>query len=283
MHNTWYLTVSKKSNWQPFVFWIAIAALVIVSLMISLITLHCMIQRRKYIWLVKAVLPSKVVKVLKRGHSYNERFKCVTVLFSDIVSYTDLSASVDAIEVVKLLNELYGKYDTLVDDYGCVKIETIGDAFMAASGIHDEPPHEGAARITRLAVAMLKATKETKFNGRCIRIRVGIHSGPAVGAVIGFKVPHFCLCGDTINTASRMETNSEPYRIHVSAVTANLLAPYIPSEFYIEPRGTIDVKGKGKMYTYWVEDKRENISIPQSTELIKMNFDCLEGIKIEDL
>ena len=152
---------------------------------------------------------------------------------------------------------------------------------MAASGIHDENPHDGAARITRLAIAMLKATKETKFNGRCIKIRVGIHSGPAVGAVIGFKVPHFCLCGDTVNTASRMETNSEPYRIHVSAVTANLLAPYIPSEFHVVPRGMIDVKGKGEMYTYWIEDKKESISIPPSEKLYTINYECLESIKMD--
>jgi len=258
MHNTWYLRIGKPGAYQPLWFTLAIIVLILISIIICGMTFVCMFQRRKYIWLVKSMLPSKVVKVLRKGGSYMEDFSCVTVLFSDIVSYTTMAASIEAKEVVKLLNELYGIFDELVDHHQCVKIETIGDAFMAACGVENESPEETACKIASLAIAMRKATQERQFNGQNIQIRIGIHSGPAVGAVIGFKIPHFCLCGDTINTASRMEFNSKPYKIHASKETANLLS--LSDKYQVIPRGEIDVKGKGIMATYWIEEKDYSIS-----------------------
>ncbi len=262
MHNTWYLRINQTGSWYPLWLWMAISTCIIVSIIISALVFMFMVQRRKYIWLVKSVLPSKVVKVLRKGESYSEEFPLVTVLFSDIVSYTTMSASLHAIEVVKLLNELYGEYDELVDRHQCVKIETIGDAFMAACGTNKESPQDSAKNIVSLAIDMVKVTKEKLFNGQQVKIRIGVNSGPAVGAVIGFKMPHFCLCGDTINTASRMETNSEPYRIHVSKETADLLSH---NDFTIIPRGIIQVKGKGFMNTFWIKEISNDSAPPSSS------------------
>ncbi|KAG2423907.1 hypothetical protein HXX76_014960 [Chlamydomonas incerta] len=252
MHNHWSLAVYDSRGWTPDWLPLVIAVVVLASLWISITLAIILINRREHMWLLQAMLPKKVIAALRRGEDYAEAFESVTVLFSDIVSYTTLASQMEPIKVVRLLNEMYSAFDVLVDEYDCYKVETIGDAFMAVCGTQGEDAVTAAVRVARLAQAMVERTKVlVSQDGQRVQIRIGLHSGPVVGAVVGFKMPHFCLCGDTVNTASRMESNSKPMHIHVSGTTAKLLQESYGG-FELEPRGPVTIKGKGTMWTYWL-------------------------------
>ncbi|GLC69909.1 hypothetical protein PLESTF_000894800 [Pleodorina starrii] len=254
MQNSWVLAVTDARGWTPDWLPLVVAAVVVVSLWVAVAMAIILINRREHMWLLQAMLPKKVIATLRRGEEYAEAFECVTVLFSDIVSYTTLASEMEPIKVVRLLNEMYSEFDALVDQFECYKVETIGDAFMAVSGTQGEDALAAAVKVARLAQAMIERTRVlVSADGQKIQIRIGLHSGPVVGAVVGFKMPHFCLCGDTVNTASRMESNSKPMRIHVSDSTAALLEAAAAGEgFQLERRGVIQVKGKGPMETHWL-------------------------------
>ncbi|KAG2424441.1 hypothetical protein HXX76_014494 [Chlamydomonas incerta] len=231
------------------------AVVTVVSLFVALLLFVILISRRFHLRLLHAMLPKKVISTLRRGDIFAESFETVTILFSDIVSYTDISAQMEPIDVVRMLDELYRGFDGLCEKHKLYKVETIGDAFMAVGGAPDqEDAAAAAARVARMALDMVELTRTTVLSGgQVVRIRVGIHSGPIVAAVVGSKMPRYCLFGDTVNTASRMESHSAAMRVHVSGATAELLrqAPE-GAGFGLESRGEILVKGKGKMSTYWL-------------------------------
>ncbi|GLI62575.1 hypothetical protein VaNZ11_005249 [Volvox africanus] len=189
---------------------------------------------------------------------------CVTILFADIVGFTSMSKQVTPLEVMTFLNQLYSRFDDMLDIYKVYKVETIGDCFMAAGGLvaQDEEgwrttiTHDNlhAVRVLTFAKAMLREARKVQMpTGGPVLMRVGIHSGPVMSGVVGSRMPRFCLFGDTVNTASRMESTSRPGRIHVSADTHALL----PNERW-EPTGGVQVKGKGIMATYlWASDAVE--------------------------
>jgi len=202
--------------------------------------------------LLESILPPKVIKSMKNGERFIENFDCVTILFSDIVGYTKMSSEIPPHQIVGLLDELYKVFDDLAGANNVYKIETIGDAFMCTAGCPDvEEPDVAANRIAKMAVDMIEAVRNFKsLSGLSLEIRVGIHSGPVVASVIGTKMPRYCLFGDAVNTASRMESNSLPMQVQCSQATADLLTL---SPLNLRTRGTISVKGKGEMTTYWIE------------------------------
>ena len=193
------------------------------------------------------VLPAPIAERLKMGeHQIVDRFDAVTVLFADIVGFTSLSSRTSPEKLVTMLNELFSTFDRLAEKHGLEKIKTIGDAYMVVAGI----PHPIADHATAMALMgldMLAAIAEfaAKYD-RDLTIRVGIHTGSVVAGVIGQKKFIYDLWGDTVNTASRMESSGIPGRVHVSEVTAALLA----ENFELESRGPIEVKGKGTMSTF---------------------------------
>jgi class 3 adenylate cyclase len=250
MHNKWVIEISDSVRWYPTWFEGALVIIIVMSLLVSISLFIMLVKRRQHIWLLESMLPRKVVTKLQRGHKYAENFDNVTIMFSDIVSYTTMTSTMTPLEVAQLLNEIYQLFDSLVDKYECYKVETIGDAFMIAAGINGESKVEAAVKVANFAQHVLKQIESfTSSLGHKIQIRIGIHSGPVVGSVIGYKMPHFCLCGDTVNTASRMESNSLPMKIHISKDTADLLQ----DTFTIIERGNIEIKGKGIMTTFWLE------------------------------
>jgi guanylate cyclase len=198
------------------------------------------------------VLPAPVAERLKRSEGViADGFEGVTVLFADIVGFTPLSASLTPNEVVTLLNGLFTVFDRLVDDCGLEKIKTIGDAYMVAGGV-PVPRADHAAAVADLALSMRVelATLREEIDAP-LDIRIGLDSGPAVAGVIGKRKFIYDLWGDTVNTASRMESHGLAGEIHVTERAWNVLR----NTHRLRDRGVIEVKGKGPMRTYFLDGR----------------------------
>ncbi|XP_025837432.1 atrial natriuretic peptide receptor 2-like [Agrilus planipennis] len=220
-------------------------------------------EKRKCEELLYQLLPKTVAHQLIGGQAViAETFDQVTIYFSDIVGFTALSAESTPLQVVDLLNDLYTCFDSIIENFDVYKVETIGDAYMVVSGLPERNGTRHAVEIARMSLALLEQVRKFKIRHRPnepLKLRIGMHTGPCVAGVVGLKMPRYCLFGDTVNTASRMESNGLPLRIHVSPATKEVLDIY--GTFNLECRGEVEMKGKGKMITYWLmgECKGANI------------------------
>jgi class 3 adenylate cyclase len=208
------------------------------------------IEREKSERLLLNVLPSRVAEELKEtGKSTPQYFSDVTVLFSDLVHFTEQTVRLDPETLLGELNDIFTAFDAIMEERGCERIKTIGDAYFAACGI-PERHDDHAIRMAEAARDMVRwlakrnAEKPVKWE-----MRVGLHSGSAIAGIVGTNKYIYDVFGDTVNTASRMESHSEPMRVNVSEATASLLGGKIP----VEERGEIEVKGKGLMKMYFLE------------------------------
>ncbi|XP_007520318.2 guanylate cyclase D-like [Erinaceus europaeus] len=215
-------------------------------------------ERQKTERLLSQMLPPSVTEALKMGTAVEpEYFDQVTIYFSDIVGFTTISALSDPMEVVGLLNDLYTLFDAILSSYDVYKVETIGDAYMVASGLPRRNGNRHAAEIANMALDMLSSAGNFRMRHAPdvpIRIRAGLHSGPCVAGVVGLTMPRYCLFGDTVNTASRMESTGLPYRIHISRSTMETLLS-LDEGYKIDIRGQTELKGKGIEETYWLSGK----------------------------
>jgi class 3 adenylate cyclase len=199
------------------------------------------------------VLPASITSRLLRGErAIADVYPDVTVLFADIVGFTPMAARLPAHEVVGLLDRLYARFDELVAERGLEKIKTIGDAYMAAGGVPDRVD-DHAARIVDLGLAMIRAAKQQSVDGVDLQLRIGVHSGPVIGGVIGQRKFAFDIWGETVNVASRLESQGMPGRAHVSDATWSKVA----DQFDAESRGPIDLRGQGRMKTYAIVGRRK--------------------------
>ena len=203
------------------------------------------------------ILPDEVAQRLQSDPgTIADHFDEASVLFADVVDFTPLSSRLDAGEVVDLLDRLFGSFDELVDRYEVEKIKTIGDCYMVAAGV-PRPRADHAQALARLAFEMraCAATCLPDPNGYDLRLRIGISSGPVVAGVIGRRRFLYDLWGDTVNMASRMESHGVPDAIHITRSTRDLLG----DEFVTEPRGPVEVKGKGKIETWLLLGSRASV------------------------
>ncbi|XP_053381094.1 atrial natriuretic peptide receptor 1-like [Mercenaria mercenaria] len=215
-------------------------------------------EKKKSEELLYQVLPKSVANQLRVGNTVSpEAFESVTIYFSDIVGFTSISSRSSPFEVVDLLNDLYTCFDAIIDHYDVYKVETIGDAYMVVSGLPERNGIEHAGQIARMALNILSSVRKFTIRHQPdtpLQARIGIHSGPVCAGVVGRKMPRYCLFGDTVNTASRMESNGEAMKIQMSEQSKNLLE--MQGRFIIEKRGTINVKGKGLTQTFWLLEEQ---------------------------
>ncbi|XP_074475205.1 guanylate cyclase 2G [Sebastes fasciatus] len=208
--------------------------------------------------LLSSMLPRYIADELMAGKSVEpQSYEMVTIFFSDIVGFTSMCSVSSAMEVVTFLNDLYSLFDDVIKMYDVYKVETIGDAYMVASGLPISNGYQHALEISTMALHFLSAIKVFKIHHmptKSLSIRIGIHSGPVVAGVVGTTMPRYCLFGDTVNTASRMESNSLPLKIHISQCTADILVQ--AGSFELEERGEVEMKGKGSHKTYWLLNKQ---------------------------
>ncbi|XP_076103429.1 atrial natriuretic peptide receptor 1-like [Mytilus galloprovincialis] len=216
-------------------------------------------EKKKTDRLLYQMLPSPVAEQLKMGMNVQpEIFDSVTICFSDIVGFTKLSSLSTPIQVVDLLNELYSGFDSTISHYDVYKVETIGDAYMVVSGLPIENGLNHAREITDMSLDLLQfADKfEVSFNPEyTLKLRIGLHSGSCAAGVVGRTMPRYCLFGDTVNTASRMESHGKDSRIHISHQTYEILNP--TNRYDLTFRGELLIKGKGLQRTYWVQGKKD--------------------------
>ena len=205
------------------------------------------IEQKKTEGLLLNILPKAIAdRLRKEPVLIADKFDEATILFADLVNFTQLSTRKTATELVYLLNEIFSAFDSLTEKYGLEKIKTIGDAYMVAGGIPTSRADHAEA-IAEMALDMLEDINQfSAERGEEFNIRIGINSGPVVAGVIGTKKFIYDLWGDAVNTASRMESHGIVGGIQVSADTYKLLR----DKYVFEKRGVVNIKGKGEMVTY---------------------------------
>ncbi|HEY9852336.1 MAG TPA: adenylate/guanylate cyclase domain-containing protein [Leptolyngbyaceae cyanobacterium] len=213
------------------------------------------IEREKAEKLLLNILPEVIaVRLKKDSCTIADNFAEATVLFADIVGFTKMAAHTSPVELVNLLNQIFSAFDRLVEQHGLEKIKTIGDAYMVVGGLPIPRPDHAEA-MAEMALDMQREIE--KFNTKNkvdFSMRIGINTGPVVAGVIGIKKFIYDLWGDTVNTASRMESHGLPGCIQVTEATYNCLK----EKYVLQERGVIQIKGKGEMTTYLLIGRKEN-------------------------
>ena len=195
------------------------------------------------------IFPKEIAVILKNeNRTIADHYDGASVLFADMVDFTPMTAEMTPVEMVELLNEIFSHFDSLVEKSGLEKIKTVGDCYMVAAGV-PRPRPDHARALTHLALEMRAFLKSRTFKAsRPVDFRIGINSGPVLAGVIGRKKFIYDLWGDAVNTASRMESHGIGGAIQITRNTYNL----IKDDFVCEPRGTVNVKGKGEMDVWFV-------------------------------
>lgn len=206
-------------------------------------------EHEKSEMILRNIFPRRIAERLKEGEiMIADRYLQTTLLFSDLVGFTDLTRTMSPQQLIHLLDQLITGFDKLSERFNIEKIKTIGDAYLVASGMPDENTNH-APDICRMALAMQAFVREfNRLEGLSLQARIGIHSGPVIGGVIGPKKFTFDLWGDTVNLASRLETTGIADRIQVSRSTWELTRDV----FRYEPRPPIEIKGYGAVQTYFL-------------------------------
>ena len=251
----------SSSEVVPTLFWFAAAAVMggIGSWRFEVSQRYSFLQRK---WLSEErarseallhnLLPRVIADRLKATSGrIAEHHESATILFCDIVGFTELAESTEPVTLVETLDRIFSSFDDLAQTLGLEKIKTIGDAYMVAGGLPSSTPDHAEA-VAEMALAIRDTFTSELLPGQRLRVRIGIHTGPVIAGVIGKKKLVYDLWGDTVNTASRMESHSLPGRIHVTRTVFEILR----ADYDFEGRGQVDVKGKGTMETFFLNSRR---------------------------
>ncbi len=204
-------------------------------------------QRERERAILYSALPASVANRVVNGEAVSDNFDDVSVLFLDIVGFTTICANLTAAEVVDLLRSVFAICDQACKTHGLTRIKTIGDSYMAVAGV-PEPLTNHTYHAALAALEMITGLKALD-----VAVRVGLHCGPAVAGIVGEERLQYDVWGDTVNVASRLEGTSEPGRIHVSeAFARSLVVPSEASDLLLIPRGATELKGKGRINTFWL-------------------------------
>ncbi|CAA0059170.1 Guanylate cyclase [Caenorhabditis elegans] len=214
------------------------------------------LEKKKADLLLSRMLPKQVAERLKAGQTVEpEGFDSVTVFFSDVVKFTILASKCTPFQVVNLLNDLYSNFDTIIEEHGVYKVESIGDGYLCVSGLPTRNGFNHIKQIVDMSLKFMDYCKNFKIPHlprERVELRIGVNSGPCVAGVVGLSMPRYCLFGDTVNTASRMESNGKPSLIHLTSDAHLLLMKHFPHQYETNSRGEVIIKGKGVMETFWV-------------------------------
>ena len=207
------------------------------------------IEEEKSQDLLLNILPSEIATILKNDtRIIAEQFEEASILFADLVGFTAMTEELSPVDIVNLLNDIFSHFDSLVEKYRLEKIRTIGDNYMVAAGVPSRRP-DHAIVIANLALEMNEYIRNYPAGEKNkIEFRIGINSGPVVGGVIGRKKFVYDVWGDAVNIASRMESHGLPGKIHITRATYELIRDH----FSCTPRGSISIKGKGVMDTFFL-------------------------------
>ncbi|KAG7370283.1 adenylate/guanylate cyclase [Nitzschia inconspicua] len=212
--------------------------------------------------LLESLLPIHAAEELRRGQEVKPMIhNSVTMFFSDIVGFTNICKEISPCQVIDMLNKLYGIMDFLAAKFHLFKVETIGDAYVCASGLPTSDENH-AINVANFAIAVQHCCRKvlSPVDKQPIRLRIGIHSGEAASGIVGVTNPRYCVFGDTVNTAARHESTGAPGRVHCSRSTMMELKLKACSQFKISARGMVEMKGKGSVPTYWIDSTDENES-----------------------
>jgi adenylate cyclase len=216
-------------------------------------TVELQAEKSKSDALLLNILPASVVERMRQGEvGIADRFPEATILFSDLVGFTNLASRSSPGQIIEILNNLFSSFDALAKRLSLEKIKTIGDAYMVAGGLPEEQPDHALA-VADMALGMIEAVRQIGAQfGENLEARIGIHSGEVVAGIIGQHRFIYDVWGDTVNTASRLESSGLPNRIQISEATYQRVS----DKFHCELRGPVEVKGKGAMLTYFLGARR---------------------------
>ncbi|CAI9734495.1 atrial natriuretic peptide receptor 1-like [Octopus vulgaris] len=245
-------------------------------------------EKKKTENLLYQLLPSSIADKLKAGEKITpEVYDSVTIFFSDIIGFTQLSSVSTPMEVVNLLNDLYTVYDNIISKHDVYKVEIIGDAYLVASGLPHRNGNRHSSEIADMSLFVVSAMlsfKVAHMPNHKLQVRIGLHTGPCCAGIVGIRMPRYCLFGDTVNTASRMESTGQGMRVHITESTKNSLLDN-SADYIISSRGKTMIKGKGLMQTYWLNGKRgfsqqlPLVSEFNDTESTLYSTNCLQHSK----
>ena len=247
-----YWAMGKAGNLAGFLF-CGIAMGSVAFQVINRAERNLAIERDRSDRLLTNILPVPIAERLKQSHALiAESFDETTVLFADIVGFTHYTQTVNPTALITLLNSVFTQFDDLSQKHRAEKIKTIGDAYMAVAGVPTRSSNH-AEQMAAMALDMLQVIEQhNNETGQSLQIRIGLHSGPVVAGVIGKQKFAYDLWGDTVNTASRMESHGVPGEIQVTPETHALLN----ASHHFEERGLIDIKNKGPIKVFLLKGKR---------------------------
>ena len=210
-------------------------------------------EQRRADGLIYQMLPKTVADGLRQNKSTSEMFESATVCFTEIDGFKSIAKNCPPLQLFDLLNTIYKTFDARIDNNDVYKVETINDSYMVASGLPERNGDRHAAEIANLCIELMFITPGIMVPhdpSLRLKIRIGVHSGATTAGVVGSKMPRYCLFGDTVNVASRMQSTGEPMKIQITYETKMLLDNL--GGYVSELRGQVEVKGKGSMDTYWL-------------------------------